>query len=754
MNIQEQTQNDDIPSDMSKEWLCKQLYNPLTNYREDIAALRSVIENIPSSSNEHTLIEKEIHARAMADCFKEKYQLNKDADEIKDRYITEAIRNEVSLWVTQPTPEIFETIDALLSLVSEMNPSTIEGKKEILEKAKFIENIITMAAVSGSIFKTEKTKQYFLGIIDIMNQAATKTSDEVVNKQQTKQERAIDLLKQQMALENSDYVSDLTAFDLAKNVIPADDPSEETMTKINHIKDLCTLMLSKYPDKTDDINLIRAKYENLAYTFDNRWDFYEQYYCIICDEIKDILHRNPEQPDYDNFIERTLGLIKTNIEEVRTKISYKTVLQTFELISNFIVMYSQKVITIDQLKDEFKKILTNQFIRKWHFLSKILTRDLLSKEMVRIAVNNFALGVLYGADDDSVTKEKMIDVCELAIEDLNLRRSEDFINPKFGTDLKSMLETYIIAYRKEGTRKMMLKGIQEMGLLESNISHFMVMNFHPNEDLSIMSESEQEKTIGMYLGDMEGLAAMMRYSAGYDPDAMALVTPEITQRKFVLFPRLLLEDETSTRNENKQLRLIHPLPYSVLYRKNVVSPGEDTILVYSRDKSSEKELKSRTSIGYGGHINDDDVLMLEGYFKQKKHLVHWDINRPGNIQQLEIVILFNIIRELEEETGIIFTPEQLMTKTKNVMMKIYDESNEVGRRHFGLVNLINIGDQEVGPDAESPPVEHISITDIIASNPDDPAWQARVGNLESWSLIIIDAIRKGGIEGWIQKKYI
>ena len=97
------------------------------------------------------------------------------------------------------------------------------------------------------------------------------------------------------------------------------------------------------------------------------------------------------------------------------------------------------------------------------------------------------------------------------------------------------------------------------------------------------------------------------------------------------------------------------IPYHVIM-------SDDKFFVYRRGKKGgENRLHSKLSIGIGGHINDSDV----------------GLDETGVITYAR-----GALREIEEE---VFISSGYTNDTLGV---IYDDSNDVGKVHFGIVHLI------------------------------------------------------------------
>ncbi len=129
----------------------------------------------------------------------------------------------------------------------------------------------------------------------------------------------------------------------------------------------------------------------------------------------------------------------------------------------------------------------------------------------------------------------------------------------------------------------------------------------------------------------------------------------------------------------------------------------DKFLKYLRGKKSgEQRLASKSSIGIGGHINQDDF----------------------NSSSLEKdTYLTGIEREINEELIINCDYNNLPIALIN------DDSNDVGQVHLGVVHLFDLeSDQVEAGEANIENLEFLSSEDLLREKE----------NLESWSQICVD----------------
>jgi predicted NUDIX family phosphoesterase len=182
--------------------------------------------------------------------------------------------------------------------------------------------------------------------------------------------------------------------------------------------------------------------------------------------------------------------------------------------------------------------------------------------------------------------------------------------------------------------------------------------------------------------------------AGYRPlddrsERTEFLDAILDEKLLSFMPRAQAEEDESY----KQL-----IPYVIFTHKT-------KILCYTRTKKSgEGRLRSKNSIGFGGHINDLDGASVR------------DAYQAG------------IRREMEEELVFDGNLDYL-----NFVGCIYDDSNDVGRVHFGMVYVLELDSPEV--DTSDP-----SITDL--------RWLSTADlidvrdRLENWSQMIVDSLGK------------
>ncbi len=154
-------------------------------------------------------------------------------------------------------------------------------------------------------------------------------------------------------------------------------------------------------------------------------------------------------------------------------------------------------------------------------------------------------------------------------------------------------------------------------------------------------------------------------------------------------PRAAAEDDPS----HKQI-----IPY-VLIRKG------DSYLHYVRGKGSgEKRLVSLGSIGIGGHINhgDENLFLtgLEFYEEALQRELHEELRMGGRFETRAIAL-------------------------------INDDTTPVGRVHFGIVHVCDLGDENVAKG-------EACITDLQFLTV--PELRARRDRMETWSQLCLELL--------------
>jgi predicted NUDIX family phosphoesterase len=149
------------------------------------------------------------------------------------------------------------------------------------------------------------------------------------------------------------------------------------------------------------------------------------------------------------------------------------------------------------------------------------------------------------------------------------------------------------------------------------------------------------------------------YCPAYEWDAMS--------RLFTLLGFYDFELRKTAEVSNK---FKHVIPY-------VVFKDRDWIFVYERGSSSgESRLTSKVSIGIGGHINPRDSYPA-----------------PGPLQMYRNALM----REINEEITIKEPSRDITGYTPPIVGFINDNSNDVGKVHFGVVHLYDCANMTIEP---------------------------------------------------------
>jgi len=138
------------------------------------------------------------------------------------------------------------------------------------------------------------------------------------------------------------------------------------------------------------------------------------------------------------------------------------------------------------------------------------------------------------------------------------------------------------------------------------------------------------------------------------------------------------------------------IPYALFRYK-------DTLLRYVRGKKSgEQRLASKSSVGIGGHINQDDA---------EQSSLERDTYMTG------------VDREINEEL------ELNCNYTQKAVALINDDSNDVGQVHIGVVHLFELDGNDVRPG-------ETNIQDLQFLNKENLIAERET--LETWSQICLD----------------
>ena len=133
----------------------------------------------------------------------------------------------------------------------------------------------------------------------------------------------------------------------------------------------------------------------------------------------------------------------------------------------------------------------------------------------------------------------------------------------------------------------------------------------------------------------------------------------------------------------------------------VVIKSGNLYLTYKRTpQTGEKKLSEKYSLGIGGHVNVADMNQLTLFGNQNK----------------ENFIYHAIWREIKEEIDI--KSSNILTGPK-IICFINDDSNDVGRVHFGMVCLLEIREPKVSRKegkGEGKGISELKFYDFVMTN--------------------------------------
>ncbi len=182
--------------------------------------------------------------------------------------------------------------------------------------------------------------------------------------------------------------------------------------------------------------------------------------------------------------------------------------------------------------------------------------------------------------------------------------------------------------------------------------------------------------------------------------------------------KLLLEnsklmDRNIVENDSKILQLI---PYfSICYLSDDLCNLH--IVTYERtNQSSENRLQGLKSIGFGGHINEEDICLNE------------DTNKPDKVS-----ILNCISREFNEELECKsnFEFEQI----SNIIGFIVDNTSDVGKVHLGIFYTIdkNINDIQL---------KENKLSNLSSIYVEEDSEKINLDEFEIWSQLLLKEVIK------------
>ena len=148
----------------------------------------------------------------------------------------------------------------------------------------------------------------------------------------------------------------------------------------------------------------------------------------------------------------------------------------------------------------------------------------------------------------------------------------------------------------------------------------------------------------------------------------------------------------------------------------LINHGE-TFLSYQRTpKTTETRLKALYSIGIGGHVNVDD-RMQPSLFGSKE--AAW-----------KDFVLQAVRREVSEEVQI----EAANTQEPRLLCFVNDDSNDVGKVHFGVVFVMKLGKPSVSIRGERG-IGKLSFRTL-------PELVSMRDSMETWSQLLVDFLSR------------
>ncbi len=174
---------------------------------------------------------------------------------------------------------------------------------------------------------------------------------------------------------------------------------------------------------------------------------------------------------------------------------------------------------------------------------------------------------------------------------------------------------------------------------------------------------------------------------GYSTDTKKYLSPIFSPLSLHFIDRESAEEDESV----KQI-----IPYVIIRVGGLYMHYERT------KKSGEERLHGKSSVGIGGHINQEDGEKGVSYDR-------------------------GFLREIHEETGLFIEPARVK---ETIVGMINDDSNPVGRVHFGVVHLLDISREKL-----------LFFSDPAIITPQFASLdhlRRDSGRFESWSQIVLE----------------
>jgi len=156
--------------------------------------------------------------------------------------------------------------------------------------------------------------------------------------------------------------------------------------------------------------------------------------------------------------------------------------------------------------------------------------------------------------------------------------------------------------------------------------------------------------------------------------------------------------------------------YKQLVAYNVVRSANSYLTYKRTEKSSESRLWRKYSLGIGGHINVEDKAQVTLFSTNNKKTMNFFTR--------------TVWRELEEEIKI----DMHARSEPRLVCFINDDSNDVGKVHFGLVWLLEV--ERPGAVKGKKGLTELRFCDI-------ETLEKNKTYFETWSQLLIDHISSG-----------
>lgn len=186
------------------------------------------------------------------------------------------------------------------------------------------------------------------------------------------------------------------------------------------------------------------------------------------------------------------------------------------------------------------------------------------------------------------------------------------------------------------------------------------------------------------------------------------------------------EDRFTTDEDDVNLFIDNCLYGSMFIDREIaeVSPAYKQLIPYTLIKKGNKYLTyRRTSSGGEGRLHDKWSIGIGGHINPCDSKTQSPLNTLGAA----------ITRELDEE--LLFdsslTEEEIGLKIELIGL-LYDYTNDVGKVHFGIVEVL-----ELSPETPEPVLKETALSDIQWLEKEDIG---NLLNLENWSQIVLNFI--------------